>query len=240
MVSRRDGRCMLKQHPSPGRDEKLITSWNALAGCGLVAAHRYLGLAEAGKRAREIARALLAMRDETGRLAHARIGEQVQPDAFLSDHAALLLLLTLLGEETDEFTHAVAELRTRVLGFQRDGTWIESETADFDPIPAEIFDQPVPSSVALAEMALLRTQVAGHEEYLPRPFAEPLGRAFHNVTALQSRGYFFVVESPEPISWEKLPVHSIQVRGQNRVSCHRGVCYLGLPPEISAEKAAGK
>ena len=227
-----------RTRPQPSRDDKLITSWNALAACGLVAAHRHLGAERAFGRALGIARTLTGDFLVGGRLAHARIGDELQRDAFLSDHAALLLLLTFLGEETDEFTEQTEILRDAVLSFQRDGTWVESDTADFAAIPAEVFDQPVPSSVALAEMALLRTQIAAHDEYAARPFADPLGRGFLNITALQSRGYFAVVESPEPVPWDRLPPHSIQVRGGNRVTCHRGVCFPGLPPRNTGRKDA--
>jgi hypothetical protein len=116
---------------------------------------------------------------------------------------------------------------------------MESVPSDFPPVPAEPFDQPVPSGMALAEYALLLHQMRTHQEYAPRPYTDPHGQAFANIAALASRGYTYVVESPQLVPWEKLPVHAIQVRGPARTSCYRGVCYLGLPPESSSSTSDG-
>jgi hypothetical protein len=83
----------------------------------------------------------------------------------------------------------------------------------------------------MAEFAILLRQIRAHEEYAPREYADAHARAFANVAALASRGYFYVVESPEPVPWRSLPVNSVRVTGSARTSCYRGVCYLGLPPE---------
>ncbi|MFW5684835.1 MAG: hypothetical protein ACOC1I_08275, partial [Spirochaetota bacterium] len=149
--------------------------------------------------------------------------------------AALLLFLTMLAEESEELDARYAEVRatlTRRLGaLERDGVWMQSDSPDFAPVPAEPFDQPVPSGMSLAEYALLLRQIRRHEEYAPRPFADAHGRAFANIVALASRGYVYVVESPEGVPWAKLPVNAVQIRGTARTSCYRGVCYLGLPPD---------
>ncbi len=215
--------------PQPFLDEKLLTGWNALAGCGLVAAHRYLGLPGTLDRALEIARALLDGFTDTQGLAHAAAGNDERSEEFLTDYATVALFLAMLGEETSEFAPETEALAGAMLRFRRDGTWFESDNSDFLPIPAQAFDQPVPSGIALAQAVLLRQEIAAHVNTPPQTFADPLAHGFQNVSALMSRGYFHVVESPEPVSWERLPANTIQIRGRNSVSCYRGVCYQGLP-----------
>ena len=222
-----------RSRPQPFRDEKLLTAPNALAGCGLVAAHRYLDLPGSLDRAVEIARALLDGFTGTGRLAHTASEGDVQNDEYLSDYASLLLLLEMLAEETLEFAAETAALINEMLRFRRNGIWFESDNSDFRPVPAQAFDSPVPSGVALAESVLLRQEIARHEQYGPRAFADPLAHGFGNISALMSRGYFHVVESPEPVGWDQLAANTIQIRGRNMTHCYRGMCFQGLPGQNS-------
>ena len=83
----------------------------------------------------------------------------------------------------------------------------------------------------MAKAVLLRQEMTGQVQYLPKPFVDPLAYGFGNISALMSRGYFNVVESPEPVPWNRLPVNTVQIRGQNTVNCYRGVCYQGLPKD---------
>ncbi|MCK4516468.1 MAG: thioredoxin domain-containing protein [Spirochaetaceae bacterium] len=224
--------------PQPFRDEKLLTGWNALVGCGLVAAHRYLGLPGTLHRALEIARSLLDGFMGDGRLGHAAINDTEQREEFLSDYASAALLLAMLGEETSEFAKEAGTLASAMLRFRRDGHWFESDNRDFRPIPAQAFDQPVPSGMALAQGVLLRREIGAHANTLPQAFTDPLAHGFQNVSALMSRGYFHVVESPEPVSWDRLPANTIQIRGRNDVSCYRGACHQGLPKNDRRKKSS--
>ncbi len=223
-----------RERDQPDRDDKIVLGWNALVGCGLLAAHRYAGIETARDRALELADYLVStFVSETG-VAHVALGDQLQKQEFLADIGALLLFLTMLAEEGPELDERYRDTRTlleqRLASLHDDGVWIESRPTDFAAVPAEPFDQPVPSGMALAELALLLRQVRSHEDYAPRPFADAHGQAFANLAALASRGYFYVVESPEVVAWESLPVNSVQVSGAGRSSCYRGVCYIGLPP----------
>ncbi|MFW6293869.1 MAG: hypothetical protein ACOC7V_16310, partial [Spirochaetota bacterium] len=223
-----------RERDQPDRDEKVVLGWNALVGCALLAAHRYAGVETARPRAVELADYLVSTFVSAEGVAHVALGDQLQNQEFLADVGALLLFLTMLAEESAELDHRYRDTRAlleqRLASLHDDGVWMESRPTDLTAVPAEPFDQPVPSGMALAEFALLLRQIRSHEDYAPRPFADAHGRAFANLAALASRGYFYVVESPEGVAWSSLPVNSVQVFGEGRSSCYRGVCYLGLPP----------
>ncbi len=223
-----------RRRDQPERDDKIVAGWNALVGCGLLAAHRFAGLEGALDRAVELAFFLTDRFVTDGPVAHSLLGDALQEQEFLGDVSALLLFLTMLAEEGEPydtpFRPARTHLRSRLATLEHDGVWMESLADDFPAVPAEPFDQPIPSGIALAEYALLLDRMRGHLDYAPLEFADPHAQAFANLAALASRGYLYVVESPEPLPWADLPIHAVQVRGDARTSCYRGVCYLGPPP----------
>lgn len=229
-----------RKRRQPDRDDKIVVSWNALTGVSLFAADRFAGLAEAGSRAEEITRALLETYTDGSRVYHGSFEGTVDHNRFLADHAALLLLITFAREHNDTLSTELASAEQALLAglseFQREGSWIENVTPDFAPLPADPYDQPVPASVSMAEFALLRSSMAAHKEYQPLAFGSAQGQAFGNLTALASRGYYWVVESPERYDWAELPPNAIYVSGEHRVSCYRGVCYLGSPAAAGGKK----
>ncbi len=163
-------------------------------------------------------------------VAHSSLDGRVKENTFLQDPAALLLLATYLHEDTRDLSEEIEKLREMVLGFQRDGQWIEGEAPDFGSVPAQLFDSPTPSSTSLAELALLRRDMLTGEVYEERAFGEPHVQDARNVAALFSNGYVYLVESPEPVDWNKLPVNTIQAPGEQTTFCYAGLCTPGLPP----------
>ncbi|TVQ27417.1 MAG: thioredoxin domain-containing protein [Spirochaetaceae bacterium] len=225
-----------RARPQPERDNKILTGWNALVGCGLVAAARYVDPG-ALTLAVDLARTLVDRFVSGGAVAHAAIGDTLQSDRFLSDHAALLLFLSLLTEHgrvfADEFGDTVDSLVGGIDAFvDHDRSalpfWIENLTDDFGRIPADTADQPIPSGVSLAELALARVSVVRRAHQPALVFGEPWARSFSNIAALVSRGYFHGVESPQPCDWRSLPLNSIQYEGPHRQTCFRGVCTPGV------------
>ena len=223
-----------REREQPERDDKILLGWNALTGCALLAAHRYAGLDGARERAQELAGFLVDrfVRDTVG---HALLGDELQEQEFLRDVGALLLFLAMLGEDDVDLDRRYAPerafLRERLGRLQKDDVWMESIPRDFPAVPADPFDQPVPSGISLASHALLLEQIRDHQQYQPHSFLDAHARGFANLSALASRGYVYVVESPQPVPWDAIPVNSVQVHGDGRTSCYRGVCYLGLPPK---------
>ena len=213
-----------KERRQPSVDKKIITSWNCLAGIGLIHAHRYARAEGALEKAEAIARTLLKRHFIDGRLAHCSFDGQVQQQAFLQDAAGMLLLLTYLYEETGRFGDEMELFRRKAAMFRRDDGWVESFGDDFLPVPAAAFDHPVPSSIALAEFALLRADILQGRDFSVRPLRAPLASDFCNVAALMANGFFHIIETPQKAGWDDLPANSLQKRGPKALDCYRGAC----------------
>jgi len=77
----------------PGRDEKILTSWNALAIAGLARASAALDLPRWAEMAMAAADTLKRTAWRDGRLLATRRGEHAELNAYLDDHAFLLAAL---------------------------------------------------------------------------------------------------------------------------------------------------
>ena len=77
----------------PGLDDKILTSWNALAIAGLARASRRLGRAEWAELAFAAADSIKRHAWRDGRLLATRKGERAHLNAYLDDHAFLLAAL---------------------------------------------------------------------------------------------------------------------------------------------------
>jgi len=223
----------------PFRDEKLLTTWNSLLGCGMLAAYRYAGIAAGLEHASRIAAAIAEAVGEDGRVPH-DMANTGQSGSFLSDHAAFALLLTMLGEETTEHESTLERVLESMSRFSADGAWFESNNKDFHRIPADSFDSPIPSSSALADAVTLFQRIRGHLDYAERPIPNPLAQGFSALVALVSHGYFHVLERPSPYAWEQLPPNTIQIKGPRLMDCFRGVCYLNLDHLTGRKKSSGE
>ena len=119
----------------PGRDDKVVTSWNGLAITALAEASVALDEPDLAHAARDCARALLDLHVVDGRLRRASLGGVVGDSAgILEDHAMLATgLLSLYQLTADEawLTTATELLDTALRHFadpQRPGRWFD--TAD--------------------------------------------------------------------------------------------------------------
>ncbi|MDO8662863.1 MAG: hypothetical protein Q7K98_06565 [Candidatus Omnitrophota bacterium] len=142
---------------------------------------------------------------------HSSIDSHVQEEGFLQDSASVLLFLTYLHEETGMFTDEMDEFFSKVQEYRVDGEWIESSHGDFLKVPADIFDYPIPSSVSMAELAILRADLLRKREHAPAEFSVPLARDFFNIGVLIRNGFFHLIESPAKITFSRLPGNTIQV-----------------------------
>lgn len=133
------------QKPRPHRDGKAVVAWNALAARGLRVAERH-DLAD------RILDALFADADRRGRVGHLA-GEPA--GGFLDDHAALALAASHgFGFET----RARELLALTVERFSENGR-LRNVPADAEPLfgrTTTVFDQPVPSPIALLAKAASR------------------------------------------------------------------------------------
>lgn len=156
----------------PGRDDKVLVSWNglmidAMAGAVLdVPRYRTAAAAAADF-------LLTHLRDERGRLLHCWRAGQARYDAFLDDHAGLCnALVTLYETQADarwlnEATSLGDAMLARFADIDAGGFYYTSR--DHEPLIArkkDLWDTPVPSSTGLAVTAFLRlARHSGRDDY---------------------------------------------------------------------------
>jgi uncharacterized protein len=190
----------------PGRDDKVVTSWNGLAITALAEASVALDEPEFASAARRCALALLSLHVVDGRLRRASLGGVVgDSPAILEDHAmlatGLLALYQLTAEET-WLTAATELLDTALRHFadpERPGRWFDTAD-DAEQLvlrPADPLDGATPSGASSITEALLTAAhlVDGEraERYL-RAAGEALGA--HSVLlerAPRSAGHWLAV-----------------------------------------------
>ncbi len=148
----------------PGRDDKVVTSWNGLAITALAEASVALGEPDLARAAHRCARALLGLHVVDGRLRRTSLGGVAGDGAgILEDHAmlstGLLALYQLTGDET-WLTTASELLDTALQHFadpQRPGRWFDTAD-DAEPLvlrPADPLDGATPSGASSITEALL-------------------------------------------------------------------------------------
>ncbi|OBA69442.1 hypothetical protein A5641_15065 [Mycobacterium sp. 1554424.7] len=148
----------------PGRDDKVVTSWNGLAITALAEASVALGQPELASAARRCALSLLGLHIVDGRLRRASLGGVVgDSPGILEDHAMLatgLLALYQLTAEQSWLTAATGLLDTALRHFadpQRPGRWFDTAD-DAEQLvlrPADPLDGATPSGASSITEALL-------------------------------------------------------------------------------------
>lgn len=223
-----------RRRPQPERDDKVITSWNALAGIGLIEAWRATG----DKTLLDRARSLYAALQETNQRADERwirssLGATQNDREFLEDYAAILLLETYLLEDaetaTDRETLRIAMERdaNALQQFHTDRGWAVSRVSDIEPVPADDFDSPTPSPTGLTEMALQRRAILAGDVIPAPPLRPEMQSDFSNLAVAVATGEWYFIEHSGPPQWRELPLHTIFVRAEPASWCFRGICYPG-------------
>ncbi|WP_297847485.1 thioredoxin domain-containing protein [Mycobacterium sp.] len=148
----------------PGRDDKIVTSWNGLAITALAEAAVALDEPEFARAATRCAQALLDLHIVDGRLRRASLGGVVGDSvAILEDHAMLstgLLVLYQLTTEAAWLTAATDLLDTALAHFadrEQPGRWFDTAD-DAEQLmlrPADPLDGATPSGASSITEALL-------------------------------------------------------------------------------------
>ncbi|HET8994566.1 MAG TPA: thioredoxin domain-containing protein [Rhodococcus sp. (in: high G+C Gram-positive bacteria)] len=150
--------------PQPGRDDKVVTAWNALAITGLVEAGLALGRPGWVDAAAACARALLSLHLVDGRLRRASLGGSVgAPAGVLEDHGALITALLALYQATGEvrWLDPARQLADTALTHfadpDRPGSWFDTahDAQQLVARPRDPVDGATPSGAALIAEALL-------------------------------------------------------------------------------------
>ncbi|MFW5693699.1 MAG: thioredoxin domain-containing protein [Alkalispirochaeta sp.] len=218
----------------PQRDDKVITSWNALAGIALIEAWRATGDRSLLDRAHTLYGSLKACNQlPDHRWIRSSLGSHRNNNEFLEDYAAVLLLQTYLLEDTetapdrDLLREEMQRSRQAIEQFQGENGWTISRVTDLPPIPADDFDSPTPSPISLKEMALQRSALLSGEVISPPALRAEMQSDFSNLAAAVATGEWFFVERPSPPDWRAFPIHTVFLQADSTSWCFRGICYPG-------------
>ncbi|HLW68143.1 MAG TPA: thioredoxin domain-containing protein [Gemmataceae bacterium] len=149
----------------PGRDEKILTGWNALMIAGFAQAGAVLEeprLIEAAKRAAEFV--LKSLRTSDGRLLRTcGIGQAAKIDAYLEDYAYLADALVTLYESTFEprWLHEAIRLAEKMIDHFYDSVnagffFTSADHKDVLFRTKDVHDSSIPAANSMAVIALLR------------------------------------------------------------------------------------
>ncbi len=161
----------------PSRDDKVLTSWNALAVSALARASRDLPEPRLAAAARRIADYLLAVHVSGGRVLHSSRGGKAKIAGFLEDYAFFADALLDLSEATGEKAYAergreIAAEMVRIFGDERGGFFQTGAPATGErgllDLAKEYLDQVVPSPNAVAVRVLRRLDAASGAPSLRR------------------------------------------------------------------------
>ncbi len=158
----------------PGRDDKVLVSWNGLMIEAMAGAGAALGETRYLNAAADAADFLLAhLRGEDGRLLHCWRDGRARHDAFLDDHASLANALITLYQSRfeerwiDEAARLADEILRRFAAPDGGFYFAGEDRQSLIVRKRDMLDGSIPSGGGLATMALLRLgSLCGRDDYL--------------------------------------------------------------------------
>ncbi len=199
----------------PLTDDKVLVSWNALALRAFAEAARYLQRPDYLELAQKNAAFLLRELYPAGRLLRAWRDGQARHNAYLEDHAGMILaLLDLYQSDANPHWYAAAgQIAGDMLTHFRSpqGSFYDTR-ADQDQLitrPSEVQDNATPSGSALAASALLH--LAAYDERADwRSLAEEMLAAMQDMTVQHPTAFGFWLQG---LDFALGPVRQIAVVG---------------------------
>jgi len=168
-----------EQRVRPGRDDKVLTSWNAMAMKAFAEAGAILEEPRYTAIATRNAEFLLNQLVQNGRLLRTWKAGRAKLNGYLEDYAALIDALLTLYEAT--FTQRWLDEAATLAGGMIELFWDErcffDTGSDHEQLlvrPRDIFDNATPSGGAMAALALLRLAVFTGDQNLERHAVESL------------------------------------------------------------------
>lgn len=220
------------EREQPFRDDKIITSWNALAGIGLIMAHRYVEAVTLTKAVVLFEKLIQNHMLANGLIAHSSYDGRIQEKTFLEDMASMLLFATYLIEH-DAIDMTVAEkIYHGLMTFRKDDKWFESNDPLLGAIPASTHDHPYPSPVSLAEVAVSRFTLLSGANHKQLQMKKVLVYDYFNLAVKWSNGDFPLIESPDPIRYSELPAGIIRHKGNVWTICIHQSCRAADQEQI--------
>ncbi len=197
----------------PGRDEKILTAWNALAIGALARASTALDLPRWGEMAMAAADAIRRTAWRDGRLFATRRGEHVALNAYLDDYAFLLAALVELMQlrfRSEDYTWACALAEALLDRFEdRAGGGFYFTSHDHEKLfhrPKPGHDSATPSGNGVAARALaLFGHLTGELRYVAA--AERTVALFAGAMAAAPQGYATLFEAAAVLAAPPAIVH---------------------------------
>lgn len=224
-----------QKRSQPFIDKKIITSWNALTGIGLLIAARYLDSDEYRDMAFSTFSEILKRHFVKNKLAHSSLDGILQTQEFLEDYAGMLLFATYLYEdargdlEVEKYKSYIEKLLENVNRFKAEGedslNWFGNiGGSDFKQIPANVTDHPTPSVVSLTELAIFRTNKILGRGDIELEYKKLIQNDFHNLVSYFTKGKFHEVHAPKKIAWSELPINSLFKKDVKYQDCTAFMC----------------
>lgn len=212
------------QRIQPDKDNKILCGINALVAISMLQAARFLEKPKLEVRAVQTIKCLMERFWDGKTLAHSLSNGIKQKQYFLFDGACMLIAITMLHENDKRWASLMRVLFEYVKSFQEGEKWVESRSEDFQTIYASWFDHPIPSSVSLAEMGLIRAGLLNGKNFHSKVYRQPFHADFYNLAVMLGNGLFHLFTTKKVVNWNKLPPNAIQMRGEPETDCYRGVC----------------
>jgi uncharacterized protein YyaL (SSP411 family) len=173
-----------RARPAPGRDDKVLTEWNAMAVATLAEAAAVTGVTAWAEAATAIADVLFTrLRQPDGRFLRSLQGGRARHLALAADYAWVVEAATVLAELTGQarWTERAVEVGRQLLELfgSDDGGALYSTGRDAPVLiarPKDLLDGALPSANAVAARALWRAGILGGDADLTRA-AEAIVRA---------------------------------------------------------------
>jgi uncharacterized protein len=216
----------------PFRDDKVLTSWNALTGIALLFAARYAEQDTYQKALTVFENLINKHRLPDNRFSHSSYGDLLQNESYLQDIASLMLFATYLYEDRLLEIQKIEELNEILSRFKQNGIWYESFGGLLGKVNADIHDHPVPSSVSMANAAISRYKLMIGEIPTKLYYQSPLVYDYFNLAVKWSQVKFPLVKSPKKIDYKILAPGVIQIKGKELIVCYNNSCSIVTESEL--------
>ena len=130
---------------------------------------------------------------------------------------------TFIYEDLNKYKDLISEIYSKMKSFNKNNVWHENLNSDFIDVKANTFDHPYPSSVSLAELAVLRSNIILGMEYSSKDYSLPINHDFFNLSVFISNGNYHLIHS-------KLQYHgmiflnSIITHSDDFQDCFNNIC----------------
>lgn len=200
----------------PSKDEKIITSWNALIGISFIFANRYCDL---NLNVKNIYDNLMIQENS-----HSSFNGILQKEFFNEDFSAMFLFATYLYEDSVITIDELNKHFEKINIFKENNNYFENPVDDFVKIPINTFDHPNPSSNTLLKWALSRYEILS--DNLPNDninYLQPFNHdGFNYVVNFVKE--CVIIKSPEKYDYKNISIHSVQIKSDKKTICSKGVC----------------